>query len=98
MERIQVTRYVAEGCKRRFSSKKRCLEHESICMCWTNPKNKTCKTCRHGIYAPYEHDTGAGGEWECWNGDNDDAHSGAPNGVDYISVNCKHWEMKRRLA
>ena len=92
MERIQVTRYVAEGCKRRFSTKKRCMEHEEACTCWTNPKNKTCKTCEHGMHEKND------GCWECWNSANLNDHSGGPEGVDYISVNCKHWEMKRRLA
>ena len=89
MERIQVTRYVADGCKRRFSSKKRCLDHENACTCWTNPKNKTCKTCVHSHYESED------GYWECWNIANDDYHQGAPEGVDYISVNCPHWEANQ---
>jgi len=88
MERIQVTRYVSYGCKRRFATKKRCLEHEANCTCWTNPKNKTCKTCEHG-----EHDSDDG-IWLCNNDANYEGHSGAPESVDYISVNCSRWEEK----
>lgn len=92
MERIEVVRFVADGCRRRFSSKKRCIEHEAVCTCWANPKNRTCKTCAHG-----RHDSDDG-FWECNNDANYEGHCGAPDGVDYISVNCKRWEDKRRLA
>lgn len=44
---IEVKAYKAD-CGRRFAAKKSCLLHEKVCSCWTNPKHKTCKTCKFG--------------------------------------------------
>jgi hypothetical protein len=43
----KVTRYYAD-CGKSYSSKSYCLWHEKVCKCWTNPKFRTCKTCKFG--------------------------------------------------
>lgn len=42
----RVTRYYAE-CGRAFWKKDACIRHEEFCKCWTNPKHRTCKSCKH---------------------------------------------------
>ena len=89
----KVTRYYAE-CGKGFWKKDAALNHETVCKCWKNPKNKTCKTCTYGKYLNYEHDTGDGGYYECHNykyGDGE--HTGGPEGTNYISVNCSYYEF-----
>lgn len=46
-EKILIVRYKCE-CGRKFASKRAAEYHEAVCKCWTNPKNRTCKTCVHG--------------------------------------------------
>lgn len=45
MKTRKCIRYIAD-CGRGFWNKNTCLEHESNCKCWSNPKYKTCKTCK----------------------------------------------------
>lgn len=91
MRERKCIRYIAE-CGKGFWDKKSCKNHEQNCKCWTNPKNKTCKTCQYGDYAPYENDTGYGGFWECNHPTNQNEHTGGPEGVDYISVGCEFYQ------
>jgi hypothetical protein len=94
MKSKKVTRYYAE-CGKGFWKKSAALAHEENCLCWKNPKNKTCKTCEHADMVAYESDTGYGGFYECYHPDNKtEAHAGAPKGIDYLSVNCYYYEDK----
>ena len=98
MKTRKCTRYIAE-CGKGFWNKESCLAHEGDCMCWTNPKNRTCKTCEYGFNVPFEDDTGAGGMWECENMDNsNDGHISWIEGVDYISVNCNFYKQTQAKA
>jgi len=92
MKTRKCTRYIAD-CGKGFWAKDTCLQHEENCKCWTNPKNRACKTCQYGNYASDEEDTGYGGFIECEHPTNIDEHSGGPEGVDYISVNCGFYEQ-----
>jgi hypothetical protein len=93
----KATRYIAD-CGKGFWSKKDCLNHEDTCRHWTNPKMKTCKTCRHGCRDKGYEDHGSMGletwdYWECNNEKNTkDSHSGGPESVDYLSVGCAFYE------
>jgi hypothetical protein len=94
MKAKKVTRYYADHCGRGFWKKAAAIHHEEVCKCWINPKCKTCKTCKHGDFQPYESDTGQEAFWECSHEGNDrDAHAGAPHGLTYISVNCELHEI-----
>jgi hypothetical protein len=84
----KVTRYYAE-CGKGYWGKSAAINHELDCKCWGNVKNKTCKTCTHKFTIPFESDTGEGANYACSNSLVDE-HSGAPNGINYISVNCGH--------
>ena len=96
MQMIKLVRYVADGCGRRFASKKKCLEHEVVCKCWSNPKNRACKTCAFAYREKYNPEDGTGGDgFHCENPHNNSEHSGAPEGVDYISVGCEFWSELR---
>lgn len=95
MKTRRVTRYLAD-CGRGFWNKKSCEIHEVNCTCWTNPRNKTCKTCEHGDFVNGEPEVGQDSYWDCYNEDMTDCHSGAPNGIDYISVNCIGHKLKAR--
>ena len=89
MKTKKVLRYYSD-CGRGFWKKQLCINHEENCKCWTNPKNRACKTCKHAEFEAYEEDTGSGGFWSCLKVDE---HSGAPFGVDYISANCVKHEL-----
>lgn len=100
MEKILVVRYKAE-CGRRFSSKRSCEKHETVCVCWTNPKLKTCKTCR---FAKVMHDSNGmfhepqfldtWRQTECTNNnfDYDTQFTPAHEKALDININCPLWE------
>lgn len=91
MHSKKITRYYAE-CGKGFWKKSACLDHEETCKCWTNPKNKACKTCLHGCFQGDEPDVGIQSGWECMNSENtNDGHVNDLENVDYISVNCSFW-------
>ena len=86
MKSKRVTRFYCESCSKGFFKKQSALNHENTC--WENPKNRTCKTCFH---AEYDRESGY---YECYCGKPASKHTGAPNNLDFISVNC---ETYRRL-
>ena len=92
MRITRVTRYIAD-CGRGFWNKRDCLSHDEVCTCWSNPKNKACKTCAFGEKVRAEPEVGADGYWECNNPRVDGEHTGAPKGHDYISVGCVYHEL-----
>jgi hypothetical protein len=74
-------------CGRGFWDKNKCLIHEQNCKCWTNPKYKTCKTCKHGRNSRDE-------GWQC---DNPrfvyDIHfTPAHKNAEDLCINCPVWE------
>lgn len=86
-----VQRYACDfNCGRRAVVSRRAMEkHESIC--WRNPNNKTCKTCKH--YDRYEDGNGMDGTPynETWTAE----ECGAIQKVlDKIAVNCSMHELK----
>jgi len=87
----RVTRYISD-CGKGFWKKRACLTHDENCKCWTNPRNKACKTCCYGGKVKAEPDVGMEGYWECGN-IHVEEHSGAPEGHDYISVGCPFHEL-----
>lgn len=93
MHAKKVTRYYSE-CGKGYWSKRSALDHEENCMCWGNPKNKTCKTCKYGDYIPWDGETGDGGYWGCDSPNYNEEHSGGPPKVDYISVKCEGYRSK----
>jgi len=98
MKTRRVTRYITD-CGRGFWNKRQAETHETNCKCWTNPKNKTCKTCIYGMKMPDEPDVGVTSYWECNNEDiSIDGHTGGPDGVDYLSVNCRWHKPTSRHA
>lgn len=58
--------------------------HESICLC--NPDRRTCRTCKHDSFVPFERDTGYGGHNEC-------ALDAVPTGKQ-MAVLCPKWEAR----
>lgn len=45
----KVTRYFAD-CGKEYHNKYACMSHDIVCRCWTNPKHKTCVTCKFGKF------------------------------------------------
>jgi hypothetical protein len=90
MQSKKVIRYYAD-CGKGFWKKPAALAHDISCKCWTNPRNKTCKTCKYGEKIPYETDTGFGGGWQCNHLTHDEEHAGAPKDIKYISVKCNYY-------
>ena len=93
MNSKKVLRYYS-ACGKGFWKKQMCLLHEINCKCWSNPRHRTCKTCLHG-----DHKTDSDGYrtwsyWDCEEGVEE--HTGGPDGVDYISVNCRLWKSKEQ--
>lgn len=102
MKSKKVLRYYCEGCGRGFWKKKTAANHEK--NCWHMPKNKTCISCKHGEYVEDGCDhpeiPGCPSEvwsyYDCHNENNkSDEHKGAPKDVDYLSVNCEYWDIKK---
>lgn len=102
MEKIIEIKYKAD-CGRKFSRKSAAEKHETVCKCWTNPKHKTCKTCKFGRlindsngmhHEPQYLHTWR--EWECQNSGfcYDEhftrAHEKAPD----LNINCPLWVAK----
>jgi len=97
----KVTRYVSY-CGRGYWKKSTCLSHEINCKCWTNPKLRTCKTCK--FYTRYKDSNGMEHEpqyfqtWvqnECTNEKFNEyepflnvAHEKAPD----LYINCPLWQ------
>lgn len=92
MKKKKLIRYYAD-CGKGYWKKQICLDHEIVCKCWTNPKNKACKTCAFGII-DFNDDEGHNMYWDCTNKDFTE-HSGAPGSIIYISVGCKLWKNKK---
>jgi hypothetical protein len=86
MQIIKRTRYIADGCGKGFSSKKRCLKHEDVCKCWKNPIFKTCLSCKFQAKR---------GDF-CNNPAFDyDVHfKAAFNQCEDLCINCPLWEQK----
>lgn len=87
----KVKRYLAD-CGRGFWSKRTCLQHEQNCKCWTNPKYKTCKTCKHG-----RNDKEEG--WQCNNPNfiYDKHFTPAHPKAEDLCINCPVWESPKQL-
>lgn len=93
-------------CGKNYFTKKAAYLHEKVCKCWTNPKWRTCKTCKFGKLT-----TDTNGmerepqflhtwmQWECSNPIfNEDlhftaAHEKAPD----LNINYPVWENKKQL-
>lgn len=102
MKTKRVTRYIAD-CGKGYWSKSSCTQHEQNCKCWTNPKFKTCKTCK---FAKVVHDSnGMEHEpqylqtWtqiECQNPNFDyDKHfTAAHEKAEDLCINCPVWECR----
>ncbi len=102
MKSKKVLRYYAD-CGRGFWKKGSCLGHEKRCKCWTNPKYKTCLTCKfhnlikdsNGMEEPYRENFITR---ECNNANFDHdrdfrpAHENAPD----LCIDCEMWESKSK--
>lgn len=102
MKTTRVTRYISD-CGRGFWSKAKCLKHEENCKCWTNPKHRTCKTCKFAKVVNdsngMEHEPQFLQQWtwiDCQNPDFNvdihftEAHEKAPD----LCINCPVWQSK----
>lgn len=102
MKEVKRTRYIAD-CGRGFWNKKKCQHHEGVCVCWKNPKYKTCLTCKHNRVVNdsngMEHEAQFLQTWTsngCQNPAFDydahftEAHEKAPD----VCINCPVWESK----
>jgi len=89
-------------CGRKYHTKQSAVRHEKICQCWTNPKFRTCKSCK---WATKEKDSNGMEDepqnletwvqWKCNNPDYRDyhfhaAHKNAPD----LNFNCAIWQQK----
>lgn len=102
-EKILVVKYKCE-CGRKYSTKRLAENHEKCCTCWTNPKYRTCKTCKHGEQIRdsngMEHEPQYLETWRVWECNNPEfnydihhhpAHANAPD----LCINCIKWESKK---
>jgi len=100
----KATRFIAD-CGRGFWNKNACAEHETNCRCWTNPKHRTCLTCKYTKKVNdsdgTEHDPRNLQKWtyrECTNEKfHQDihfhpAHENAPD----LNINCSLWESNKQ--
>jgi hypothetical protein len=96
MKTKSVIHYIAD-CGRKYHTKKCCLSHELVCKCWTDPKYRTCKTCK------FEHWAEDGDGYRSWRVNDcknpkfnydihfKQAHEKAPD----LCINCTLWEPKQ---
>lgn len=67
--KIQITRYKCQ-CGKKFAKKYAAEHHEKVCKCWTNPKNRSCKTCKFGSFINdsngMEHEPQFLQKWTSW--------------------------------
>ena len=101
MKTKRVTRYMAD-CGKGFWDKSSCLYHESKCKCWTNAKNRTCKTCHWASEILVVSNVICDGK-ECFQSggyqcncpcNKAEEHSGAPEGVTHLSVGCIYHNVR----
>lgn len=101
----KVNRFYAD-CGKAFWNKKSCTTHEQNCVCWTNPKFKTCKTCKFGKQVNdsngMEHEPQllhTWRQWECSNPKfNYDIHfTPAHKNAEDLNINCTIWESSKPL-
>lgn len=97
----KVLRYYAE-CGRGFWKKQDAIKHEANCKCWTNPKLKTCKTCKHEktYYDSSDYESGYLGEGfirECAIGIDPDgpAWTKPHENIHDLNIHCAWWEINK---
>lgn len=99
---IEIKAYKLD-CGKKFFTKKAAEKHERECKCWTNPKWRTCKTCKFGSL---EWDSNGMDDepallhtWRQWQCKNPAfvfdlhftmAHENAPD----LCINCPVWASK----
>lgn len=100
MKTKRVTRYIAD-CGKGYWSKASCTQHEKNCKCWSNPKFKTCKTCKFTKVVHdsngMEHEPQYLQTWtqiECQNPkfDYDKHFTAAHEKAEDLCINCPVWE------
>lgn len=99
---IEIKAYKCE-CGKKFYTKKAAINHEKVCKCWTNPKHRTCKTCKYG-HLQYdsngmEHEPQnlhTWHEWVCKNPEykSELHHTPAHEKVPDLNINCPVWVSK----
>jgi len=92
----KVYRYYAD-CGKAFWTKRACLNHESSCRCWKNPKFKTCLSC---IHKNFKKDDDGEQSWDyndCKNAEMNlnTMFTPAHKNADHICINCPKWEPKK---
>lgn len=99
MNSKMVRRYYAE-CGRGFWRKGAAVRHEEVCKCWTNPKLRCCKSCKHySTFTDYDDiQSGYVGEgvvnmcpFDISDEDWTPAH---PVKATDLNINCPKWEGK----
>ena len=90
-----VTRYFAD-CGKEYKTKNSALYHDSYCKCWTNPKYKTCLSCKHKNFIKDSDDYRTWKVNDCKNPDFnfDEMFVPAHENADHICINCPAWESK----
>jgi len=95
-------------CGKLYKYKQSAKNHERICKCWSNPKFKTCKTCKFGelhnyggeeISDPYPMKGPDDWKWKCNHVEPVDPDSPAFTLVGHkdfmLNSNCPKWESKK---
>lgn len=101
---IEIKAYKLD-CGKKFYTKKAAIKHERDCKCWTNPKWRTCKTCKFGKQEwdsnGMEHEPQFLHTWKQWNCSNPEfnydlhfnqAHENAAD----LCINCIKWHPKKQ--
>ena len=100
---IEIKAYKCD-CGKNFFTKKAAQKHEISCKCWTNPKWRTCKTCKFGVQEwdsnGMEHEPHHLHKWKQWNCKNPefnyDIHfTAAHENASDLCVNCIKWASKK---
>jgi len=91
----KVYRYYAD-CGKAYWTKRACLDHEKICICWKNAKFKTCLTC---VHKNIKVDDDGEQSWQYNDCKNPEMNLNtmfipAHEKADYICINCPKWELK----
>jgi len=102
MKKVTVVRYETD-CGKLYVSKSGAFKHEQFCVCWKNPKLKTCMTCAFGKLINdsngMEHEPQnlhVWKQWECFNKEFDyDEHFIQAKGdyTESLCINCPKHEL-----
>lgn len=97
----KVIRYYSD-CGRGFWRKQTAITHDKNCKCWSNPKFRTCISCKFKNFGNdsngMEHEPQYLHNWQTNNCQHSENGKSVRDGFEHIIKDCKHYEHKNQLT